>query len=177
MNKESGAQRQMNKAMLYRPGSINDLPQFMELGQLSYGQYAQVLAPDNFAILNRFLHDEKAWAQMIGVSYPFVCEAAGKVVGMAFLVPGGNPTDIYPPDWCYIRMVGVHPENAGQGIGKKLTLLCIEKAKELQEHTIALHTSEFMDAARHIYESIGFTVLREIEPRFGKRYWLYTRTV
>lgn len=167
----------MNNALLFRPGSIHDLAPLMGLGQLSYGQYAQVLTPDNFVVLNRFLHDEKAWTQMISVSYPFVCEADGWVVGMAFLVPSGNPTDIYEPDWCYIRMVGVHPAYAGQGIGKKLTLHCIEKAKALQEKTIALHTSEFMDAARHIYEGIGFTVLREIQPRFGKRYWLYKRAL
>jgi hypothetical protein len=31
-----------------------------------------------------------------------------------------------------------------------------------------------MHKARHIYESLGFTILREIEPRLGKKYWLYT---
>jgi ribosomal protein S18 acetylase RimI-like enzyme len=149
----------------------------MELGQISYGQYAQALTPDNFAILNGFLHNEKAWTEMISISYPFICKDDGVIAGMAFLIPSGNPTDIYDTAWCYIRMVGVHPDYAGQGIGKKLTLLCIEKAKELKEQTIALHTSEFMDAARHIYEKIGFTVLREIAPRFGKRYWLYTLAI
>jgi ribosomal protein S18 acetylase RimI-like enzyme len=149
----------------------------MDLGQISYGQYAQVLTPDNFAILNKFLHDEKSWTELINHSYPFVCEEEGVIAGMAFLITSGNPTDIYDATWCYIRMVGVHPDYAGQGIGKKLTLLCIEKAKELKENTIALHTSEFMDAARHIYEKIGFTVLREIAPRFGKRYWLYTLAI
>jgi ribosomal protein S18 acetylase RimI-like enzyme len=52
--------------------------------------------------------------------------------------------------------------------------MCIDKAKQTKEKTIALHTSEFMDAARHIYESLGFKVLHEIAPRLGKKYWLYT---
>jgi hypothetical protein len=30
-----------------------------------------------------------------------------------------------------------------------------------------------MDTARHIYESVGFKVLKEIDQRLGKRYWLY----
>lgn len=30
-----------------------------------------------------------------------------------------------------------------------------------------------MDAARHIYESLGFQVLKEIDQQLGKRYWLY----
>jgi len=45
--------------------------------------------------------------------------------------------------------------------------------EELKEKTIALHTSEFMDAARHIYEGLGFIMVKEIPPRYGKRYWLY----
>jgi hypothetical protein len=31
-----------------------------------------------------------------------------------------------------------------------------------------------MDAARHIYESMGFTILQQIPDRLGKKYWLYT---
>ncbi|MDX2173612.1 MAG: hypothetical protein SFY56_10845 [Bacteroidota bacterium] len=34
--------------------------------------------------------------------------------------------------------------------------MCIAHAKQNNEKTIALHTSEFMDAARHIYEGLGF---------------------
>jgi ribosomal protein S18 acetylase RimI-like enzyme len=71
-------------------------------------------------------------------------------------------------------MVGVNPSYAGRGIARQLTETCIKKAKELGEKTVALHTSEFMDAARHLYESIGFRVLKEIPERLGKKYWLYT---
>jgi len=39
---------------------------------------------------------------------------------------------------------------------------------------MALHTSEMMRSARHIYEKIGFNILKEIEPRLGVKYWLYT---
>ena len=52
--------------------------------------------------------------------------------------------------------------------------MCIDIANRNGEKTIALHTSEMMDKARHIYESLGFTILREIDQRLGKRYWLYT---
>jgi ribosomal protein S18 acetylase RimI-like enzyme len=93
---------------------------------------------------------------------------------MAFLLPSGNPTEIFENDWSYIRMVGVHPGYTGRGIARKLTEECIKLAGELNENIIALHTSEFMDAARHLYESIGFKRLKEIPNRLGKRYWLYT---
>jgi ribosomal protein S18 acetylase RimI-like enzyme len=71
-------------------------------------------------------------------------------------------------------MVGVNPNYQGQGIAKVLTRMCIDYAKQNNEKTIALHTSEFMDAARHIYEDAGFKVLKEIPPLFGKKYWIYT---
>jgi ribosomal protein S18 acetylase RimI-like enzyme len=93
---------------------------------------------------------------------------------MAHIIPNGNPSDIFKTEWSYIRMVGVNPKYQGQGIAKSLTKMCIDKAKQTKEKTIALHTSEFMDAARHIYESLGFKVLHEIAPRLGKKYWLYT---
>jgi ribosomal protein S18 acetylase RimI-like enzyme len=51
---------------------------------------------------------------------------------------------------------------------------CINHAKKTNEKVIALHTSEFMNAARHLYEKMGFEILREIEPRLGNRYWLYS---
>lgn len=92
---------------------------------------------------------------------------------MAFLIPKGNPSDIYDKDWCSIRFVTVDPDFGGQGIGRKLTTICIDRAIQNGEKIIALHTSELMNNARHIYESLGFKIVREIDPRLGKRYWLY----
>lgn len=76
-----------------------------------------------------------------------------------------------------IRFVSVHPEFSGKVIGRQLTEKCIEIAKNTNEQIITLHTSEMMHKARHIYESLGFTILRELEPRLGKRYWLYTLSI
>lgn len=124
--------------------------------------------------LNNALHDEKGLRELLDKSKTFVCVDTDKIVGMAYLIPSGNPTDIYQEDWCYIRMLGVNLLYTGKGVARKLTELCIEEAKKMKEKTIALHTSEFMDAARHLYESIGFKILKEIPHRLGKRYWLYT---
>lgn len=93
---------------------------------------------------------------------------------MAFLVPSGNPTEIYAKNWCHLRFVSVDPNCRGRKIGESLTRKCIEIALSNKENTMALHTSEMMKAARHIYEKIGFRVQKEIDQRFGVRYWLYT---
>ena len=82
---------------------------------------------------------------------------------MIYIVPSGNPTELFKEDWSYIRFLGVNTKYRGNGIGKKLTDLCLEYAKETNEKYIALHTSEFMDSARAIYEKRGFTKTEEIE--------------
>lgn len=96
------------------------------------------------------------------------------IVGMIYVLPHGNPTDIFPAEWSHIRMLGVHPNYIGKSIARQLIEMCLQQAHEWNEHTVALHTSEFMDAARHLYEGFGFSILKEIPPLFGKKYWLYT---
>lgn len=161
--------------MTYRQATTADLEQLRLLGMQAWAQYQTALTPEAWQQLSGSLSDPGKYAALQAQSHCIVCEDTdGTLIGMAFLVPSGNPTDIYPADWCYIRTLSVHPSASGRGIGRQLTIQCIERGRRLGEHTIALHTSEMMHGARHLYESLGFTILREIEPRFGKRYWLYT---
>jgi ribosomal protein S18 acetylase RimI-like enzyme len=158
----------------YREGSIKDKEQLKKLGIVSYAQFSNILTPDNWATLNTFLHDENKLLDLINKSKIYVALDQDEIIGMAYIIPNGNPWDIFKGEWSYIRMLGVNPEYQGQGVAKTLIKMCINQAKQTNEETIALHTSEFMNAARHIYEGLGFRILREVEPRFGKKYWLYT---
>lgn len=167
----------MMNQLLYRAGNAEDVPQLKALSLAAYGQYSNILTPENWLKLHTNLNDEKLVSDIVEKSYSFVCVDGDKIVGMAFLLPSGNPTDIFREDWCYIRMVGVHPGYTGRGIARKLTSSCIQKAKDLNEKTIALHTSEFMHAARHLYKSMGFIMFKKIPDRLGKKYWLYTLQV
>ncbi|HTF03989.1 MAG TPA: GNAT family N-acetyltransferase [Bacteroidia bacterium] len=165
----------MTKSNLsYRVGTINDVNQLQNLVVIAYGQFQHALTPDNWEIFNGNLQDKQKFIDILRIARCFVCLDNEKIVGVAYIIPSGNPTDLFKSEWSYIRMVGVNPEYRGQGIAKALTEMCIDFAKQSNEKTIALHTSEFMDAARHIYESIGFKVFEEIPPLFGKKYWLYT---
>jgi ribosomal protein S18 acetylase RimI-like enzyme len=157
----------------YRIGTLEDKEKLQKLGLDSYGQFKEVLTKENWEKMNSFLTAENSYSDLLSKSKCFVCEIKDEIIGMAYLVPKGNPTDIFHADWSYIRMVGVNTEYGGKGIGKNLTQMCIDFAKDTNEKIIALHTSEFMDKARYIYESIGFVQIKEIEPLFGKKYWLY----
>lgn len=122
--------------------------------------------------MNSFLESDKALAGLIDKGIVFVCEKESDLIGMIYLVPSGNPTELFEENWSYIRYLGVNTKFRGNGIGKKLTDLCLDYAKETKEEYVALHTSEFMDGARAIYEKRGFKKTKEIE-FFGKRYWIY----
>jgi len=157
----------------FREGTKRDIDQLKALGLAAYGPFMDVLTEENGKKLHAALTAETLYTDLLSKSKCFLCEADANVIGMAYLIPKGNPTDIFQEDWSYIRMVGVHPDYNGKGIGRKLAQQCIDHAKQTGERVVALHTSEFMDAARHLYESLGFKQIREIDPRFGKKYWLY----
>ena len=160
--------------LTYRQGTKDDLQGLKELGIKSWTPFQKELTDENWNSLKQRISNDKTYEELIDQSTCIVCVTdIDNIIGMAFIVPNGNPTDIYLKDWSYIRFVSVDPDFGGQGIGRKLTAMCIDKAKENGEKTVALHTSEIMNNARHIYESLGFEMLKEIDQRLGKRYWLY----
>jgi ribosomal protein S18 acetylase RimI-like enzyme len=161
--------------MNYRQGNTEDLKNLKELAMNSWQQFQKELTDENWQALNSKISNNQTFIDLLATSHCFVCETEHKeIVGMAFIVPSAKQHDIFEKEWSVIRFVTVNPAFGGQGIGKKLTELCIEQAKQNNEKKIALHTSEMMHSARHIYERYGFRILKEIEPRLGKRYWLYT---
>jgi ribosomal protein S18 acetylase RimI-like enzyme len=157
-----------------RQGNLQDLQQIKELAMVEWSQFKEDLTQENWEKLQTSLSDEKTYRDLMGPAECWVGENDQKqIVGFAFLVPSGNPTDIYHEHQSYIRFVTVSKKYRGQHIGQILTEKCIQRARINGEKLIALHTSEMMFAARHIYEKLGFKILRELEPRLGKKYWLY----
>jgi GNAT superfamily N-acetyltransferase len=163
----------MNSKLSYRVGNVSDLKQIKDLTLLAYMQFRNVISKENAEAWEATLGDENIYKELFKTAECFICELDGKIAGSAFLIPHGNPYKWFEPEWAYIRLVAVHPENEGRGIGKKLTQLCVESAKSCGESIIALHTSEFQHAARHIYESIGFKKQKDFV-LYNKKYWIYT---
>jgi ribosomal protein S18 acetylase RimI-like enzyme len=160
--------------MKIRNGNINDLTSVRKLAQNTWKQFEKDLSNENWDILSSNLSNENLYKDLLLNSKSFICEnETREIIGMSFLVASGNPTEIYNEKQCYIRFVTVSEEYKGLNIGQKLTEECIEFARKNGEKKIALHTSEFMDKARYIYEKLGFKIIKEIEPRYGKKYWLY----
>ncbi|ASS48247.1 MAG: hypothetical protein A3D31_19035 [Candidatus Fluviicola riflensis] len=163
----------MKTNLIYRTATSADKSQLIELGMLAYGQFKDRLSSENWEDMRQGLTNEANWYWMLAKSIPLVAVDGDRIAGMAFLFLSGNPWQVYPTDWSYIRFVGVHPDYEGKGIGTKLTNWCVEKAREAGEKTIALHTSELMLGAQHIYKNIGFKQMEKLPDRFGISYWLF----
>jgi len=158
---------------IFRNATISDIERLKLIGLNSFGNFKNQLTDDNWEKLKNYLTGENTYPELLSQSTGFVCEHANEVVGMAFLIPRGNPTDVFQEDWSYLRMVGVDADYSGKGLGRRLIEICIDHARTTGEKTIALHTAEFMDAARHLYEDMGFNKVKELPPRLGKKYFLY----
>ncbi|MGB5264074.1 MAG: GNAT family N-acetyltransferase, partial [Lutimonas sp.] len=145
--------------MNFRKGNSEDLEQLKALGVKSWSQYKNQLTDQHWNDLYKTINNKDTYEDLLQISDCVICENNDKVViGMAFLVPKGHPNEIYNEKWCHLRFVSVDPEYRGQQIGEALTQKCIDIAIQNNEQIMALHTSEIMQNARHIYEKIGFKV-------------------
>lgn len=122
------------------------------------------------------LFPEKVWAawmnnirQVIQGKVGILLVAAdeqGKLHGAVKFYPDAAQAALgsWPPGSASMRILAVHPASRGRGLGKRLAEECLRRARALQVPAIYLYTGPFMQAARHIYESLDF----ERAPEFDK---------
>jgi putative acetyltransferase len=82
----------------------------------------------------------------------FVVEADGAVLGGG----GVAPLDGSDGSVCELRKMYFMPNLRGRGAGRALIERCLRAARELGFRTCYLETLENMDAARALYEKVGF---------------------
>jgi ribosomal protein S18 acetylase RimI-like enzyme len=115
----------------------------------------------------RPLFPEKVWwAWMDNVSQTvhapagmlIVAEMDGVIQGAVKFYPDASQAGMgqWPPGSAAIRIFAVSPKARGRGYGTLLTRECLRRAREMQIATIFIFTGEFMHAARHVYEKLGF---------------------
>lgn len=92
----------------------------------------------------------------------WIAELGGRRVGCVFCVAGDEPGT------AKLRLLLVHPEGRGHGLGGELVDRCLEFARQAGYARMRLWTNHPLTAARHVYVSRGFTLVDEAPHRsFG----------
>jgi ribosomal protein S18 acetylase RimI-like enzyme len=87
------------------------------------------------------------------------------IADMKAYASGGSANTV--PDAAGIRLLAVAPECRGRGVGKALTLFCVEHARRLGRSTVVLHSTRAMSTAWAMYERMGFERFPELDFRQG----------
>ena len=87
--------------MNYRVADQKDLPALEELGLASYGRLKKHLTPENWAKMETLLKSDQTFPILVRDCHSFLCEENGRILGMAYLVPSGNPTKVYSAEIMY----------------------------------------------------------------------------
>ena len=82
----------------------------------------------------------------------WIAEADGRRLGCVFCVPADETT-------AKLRILLVHPDGRGQGLGGRLVDTCLDFAREAGYTRMALWTNSVLAAARSIYLARGFTLV------------------
>lgn len=135
-----------------------------------YREYASQMSPEAWAEYESDLSDVSGRAAR-GVI--LVGEVEGAVAGALAYYPAGRiESDWLPRDWAYFRALAVLPAYRGRGVGRALTVACIDRARSEGAAALALHTTEGMPVARAMYERMGFVRHSERQGRTWK-VWVY----
>jgi ribosomal protein S18 acetylase RimI-like enzyme len=158
-------------SLIIRNAVTVEFDEIASLAVESYREYAQNLAPEHWDTMSSSLLKVSEIAQH---AQWIVVEQTQQLVGsVVYYRPGTSNSRLFQAEWASFRMLSVLPSYRGKGIGRQLSLECIERAKQDKAEIISLHTSELMYSARQMYEHLGFEQDIELPRSLGIRYWRY----
>ena len=142
-----------------RPEELREIPGLIFE---AYKEYQGFLTPSAW---DHYVRDITDVEGRLPVSELIVAEAQGKLVGAVTLFrdPSLLVEDTWPSSWAGVRLLAVHPNSRGHSICRALIDECLRRCRESGIATIGLHTVDFMEIARRMYENMGFVRVAEFD--------------
>ena len=145
-----------------RDARVEELDQVALLIRDAYQEYQASFPPEVWEGYARDIMDVRG---RLDISELIVAENAGGLVGAVTFYPNATPSDQggWPPGWTGIRLLAVHPDARGMGVGRVLMDECLLRSRLRGARTLGLHTTELMAVARGMYERMGFVRVPEFD--------------
>ncbi len=144
----------MDAAVRIREGSDAEQDQVEALVKIAYREFQPLFSEQVWqAWMDNIWETVHSPAGVI-----IVAESAGRIQGAVKFYPDASLSaqGKWPQQAAAMRILAVHPDSRGKGYGTLLARECVQRAQALKIATIYLYTGTFMQAARHIYEKLGF---------------------
>ena len=161
---QEGQQSDRNTELQIREACISDLPRMLEI----YNHVVRTSAA-TFDLFEQTVEQRSEWFQEHGKSYPLIIgEIRGRVVAYCSL-------SRFRDKPAYSRTVesSIYVDNGfqGLGIGKKLMMDIIKRAKLLGYHVVIAGIAGGNEASMRLHKSLGFEYVgcfREVGYKFGR---------
>lgn len=123
------------------------------VGDLMVAAYIEFLLGPDDPYLDR-LRDSSARAEQAEL---WVAVGDGQILGTVTSCPPGSPwREVATGDEGEFRMLAVHPDARGRGVGTALARLCEDRARASGATAMVLSTLREMTDAHRIYERLGY---------------------
>lgn len=145
-----------------RDAAAEELDQVALLIRDAYLEYQASFPPGVWEGYARDIMDVRG---RLDASELIVAEHAGGLVGTVTFYPNKYQAEQqgWPTGWTGIRLLAVHPDGRGLGIGRALMDECLRRSQQMGAPTVGLHTTELMAVGRGMYERMGFVRVPEFD--------------
>ena len=144
-----------------RDAREDELDEVADVIAVAYAQYGTVAGndPKLKASFDEYRAEQRDVRSRLADSQLIVAEDGGRITGSVTFYPPGSDkkAEGWPPEYAAIRLLAVHPDARGAGLGRLLTEECLRRARSLGAPVVGLHTARIMEVAQAMYERMGFT--------------------
>src|SRR5262249_40304196 len=128
------------------------------VGAMMVQAYAEFSPPIPPPMWKEYADEIRDVRSRLAVASLIVAEDAGRLLGAVTYYPDATKESNapWPAPWAAFRLLAVHPEGRGRGIGRLLTEECLRRARAAGSEAMGLHTTQLMSVARAMYERMGF---------------------